>query len=58
MPVARDDNNEIVTTTNTVTLQNKTIDADLNTVTNIGSSEIKAEMVTGLTEEPTPTAIY
>ena len=31
----------------TLTLTNKTIDADNNTVTNIGSTEIKAEMITG-----------
>ena len=39
----------IVGTTDTQTLTNKTLDADNNTVTNIGSSEIKAEMITGQT---------
>lgn len=40
----------------TDTFTNKTIDADGtgNVITNIGSSEIKAEMVTGLTEEGSP----
>ena len=38
----------------TQTLTNKTIDADNNTVTNIGSSEIKSELITGQTEEASP----
>ena len=38
------------------TLTNKTINADNNAVTNVGSSEIKAEMIDGQTEDTTPTA--
>ena len=34
-----------------VTLTNKTINADNNTITNIGSSEITADIITGLTAE-------
>ena len=47
-----------LTAAGTATLTNKTIDADGtgNTITNIGSSEIKAELVTGLTEDATPTS--
>ena len=42
----------------TATFTNKTIDADGagNVITNIGSSEIKADIVTGLTEELSPTS--
>lgn len=47
-------NNNLLTTSNTKTVTNKTIDADNNTVSNIGSSEIKAEIITGLTEELSP----
>jgi len=32
------------------TLTNKTIDADNNTITNIGSTEVKSELITGLTQ--------
>ncbi len=33
---------------------NKTIDADLNFLTNIGSSEVKSELITGLAPDATP----
>lgn len=36
------------------TLTSKTIDADNNTITNIGASEIKADIITGLTEKSSP----
>jgi len=36
--------------TNSVTLTNKTIDADNNTISNIGASEVKADLITGQTE--------
>lgn len=44
----------IVGTVTTQTLTNKTIDADNNTVSNIGSSEVKAELITGLTDDGSP----
>ncbi len=38
------------------TLTNKTVDADNNTITNIGSTEIKSEMITGQPNKATPVA--
>jgi len=45
-----------ITASSTTTFTNKTFDADGtgNIITNIGSSEIKAEIVTGLSEETNP----
>ena len=48
----------VVGTTDSQTLTNKTLNADSNILTNIGSTEIKAEIVTGLTEDLTPVAGY
>lgn len=47
-----------VTASSTDTFTNKTIDADGtgNVITNIGSSEVKAELITGLTADATPVA--
>jgi hypothetical protein len=42
-----------VTVNGTQTLTNKTINADNNTITNIGSSEVIADIITGQTEETT-----
>lgn len=44
----------IVGTATTQTLTNKTLDADNNTVTNIGSTEVKSELITGLTADASP----
>lgn len=44
---------EVVTVSASQTLTGKTINADNNTITNIGSSEITADIITGLTEETT-----
>lgn len=43
-----------VGTTDAQALTNKTIDADSNTVSNIGSAEIKAEIITGLAADASP----
>ena len=43
-----------VGTTDTQGLTNKTIDADNNTVSNIGSAEVKAELITGLSADASP----
>lgn len=45
-----------ITASSTDTLTNKTIDADGtgNVITNIGSSEVKAELITGLAADATP----
>jgi len=40
----------IIGTTDTQTLTNKTLDADSNTVSNIGTAEIKADIITGETD--------
>lgn len=45
---------DLVGTSATQTLTNKTLDADSSTVTNIGSSEVKSELITGLSEEVAP----
>lgn len=45
---------DIVGTTDTQTVTNKTIDANSNSITNIGSSEIDEDIITGLTELETP----
>jgi len=37
-----------------LTLTNKTIDADNNTISNIGSSEIKSDIITGLADKSSP----
>lgn len=46
-----------LTASNTATLTNKTLDADGtgNSISNIGSSEIKQEIIDGLTADATPT---
>ena len=44
----------IVGTTDSQALTNKTLDADSNTVSNIGSGEIKAEIITGLSADASP----
>lgn len=45
-----------ITSSSTNVLTNKTIDADAtgNVITNIGSSEVKSELITGLTEDTSP----
>lgn len=45
---------DIVGTTDAQILINKTIDANSNSITNIGSSEIDEDIITGLTELETP----
>ena len=45
---------DIVTLTDAQALTNKIVDADLNTITNIGSGEIKSELITGQTPKATP----
>jgi hypothetical protein len=44
----------VVGISDTQTLINKTFDADNNTITNIGSTGIKADIVSGLTQEVSP----
>jgi hypothetical protein len=46
----------VVGTSQSQSLTNKTIDADSNTITNIGSSEISTEAITGQTELTEPVA--
>ena len=50
IPTSSAPSGTIVGTTDDQTLTTKTIDADSNTISNIGSSEIKSEIITGLTE--------
>ena len=49
-------NDTIAFEAHTQTLTNKTIDADNNTVTNIGSSEVVSDIITGQTSKATPIA--
>jgi len=45
-----------ITASSSDVLTNKTINADNNTVTNIGASEVTSNLITGLTEDTTPSA--